>query len=1180
MRTPAQVSPQPPEHRRRLRSVAGVSALAVTAALCLVSTPAAVAADGAQSSAAPVQATFYVSPQGKDSNSGLTRGSAFKTLEKGRTAARALAGDMSGDIVVNLTKGEYYTPETVEFDQADSGTNGFSVVYRSSDGPGAAKLIGGTKVKSEWQLVSPTTPGAGDADLPTSAVGKVYETKIGAGLDFNTLYVNDERATMARTPSHRVEPRFTSAQNDYMVSTGGNLTSLNYPASGLDEAQVTALVNAQNRGDLNAQIFGWDGAGWDWMTSTIPIGSIDAASRKLSFVQIPGQPGKNRPHFSYGGGARFLVQGNIGLLDEPGEYYYNKSSGYLYYYPQADAGSIAKHEVVVPTTEKIVDVTGASRTEQVSHITFDGLAFKDTNFPEYYSYAWNAHDARGPMGFPDYAMEPGITLPSYAETSERPEFQVGSITLKNTNNITITNAHVKNSGLFGIELYEANDHTMISNSLIENTGHGGVNIEGGFPGVGGDAEGNGYSNNNTVTNTIIHDIGQLVGQTAGVSINNASYNTVSHSEIYNSPRRALLLMGGYGRTSGPGPTGDGDYNRMTDLYAHHNTFSHLYIHDAENDGADDGAIFTFDLFRAKQHKPNTFDQIVIDKIGSTPTMDGIPPNSMNLDVGAAGVVVKNFQGINPQQYNAEVNTIVQYGDQITFENTNINYGRIVNQLADFDPSKMDYANIGANDANPYFTSAPGVEAAKKVYFEDTFEGAALDASKWRWEGIKPAISHEFTSEGVTVKNKGGVDIGKGALVIDGDKAAGSKPVLFRDFGTALKKQTVTVDIFDRQSSGMVPYDSGAPISANVKSLVRVDNGGDDAIGLGIDTSVSRMDYVFQNGSEKIVTEIPRTYGWHTLTFDYSDGRTAVLSIDGVEVGTVQAPSFQRVQLGSADEFGDGIYDQVRIVSATKPGAAETLPVPLSLDAPLSAADAAKTSGVTTGTTPDGAAYAGPLAEGAYLEYVVDVAKTGAYSIDYRVAVDAGATGGVELLVDGKSASQTALDSTGGLQDWATASDVVTLTSGIHTLRLQSTAGGWNFQSAKLAYVAQSIPGTIQAVSYDSKTGGIQPVEGEGGSAIGYISVNDTMSYKVVVGATGVYDLSYRAAVNKFTNNALEMQVDGVPVAKTVLPLTGGWTNWGTATDTVSLTEGMHTITLRIADNNNFNVQSFTLSLQK
>lgn len=1175
MRIFAQVHPSPPQHRR-LKPVAALSAVAVAAALSLVNVP--MAATAAPPSVSQTQATFYVSPQGKDSNSGLKRGSAFKTLERARDAVRTLSGDMSGDIVVNVAKGDYYTPETIEFDQRDSGTNGFSITYRSVDGPGAAKLIGGTKVDSKWELTSATSPGAGNADLPADAVGKVYQTNIGAGLDFNTLYVNDERATVARTPNHRLEERFTSAQNDYMISTGGGVTSINYPADGLSEAQVAALVNAQERGDLNAQIFGWDGGGWDWMTSTIPVGAIDPATRQLSFVQIPGEPGENRPHFSYGAGARFLVQGNIGLLDEPGEYYYNKSSGYLYYYPEQGSKKMEKHDVIVPTTEKIIDVTGASRSEQVSNITFDGLAFKDTDFPEYYSYAWNAHDARGPMGyFPDYATQPGITLPSYVETSERPEFQVGTITLKNTNNITITNAHIKNSGLFGIELYEANTHTMISNSLIENTGHGGVNIEGGYPGIGGDAEGNGYSNNNTVTNTIIHDIGQLVGQTAGVSINNASYNTVSHSEIYNSPRRALLLMGGYGRTSGPAPMGDGDYDRMTDLYAHHNTFSHLYIHDAENDGADDGAIFTFDLFRAKKHKPNTFDQIIVDKIGATPTMDGIPPNSMNLDIGASGTIVKNYQAINPQQYNAEVNTIVQYGDELTFENTNINYGRIVNQLDDFDTSKMDYANIGVNASNPYYEADQAQQAAKKVFFEDSFEGEALDETKWRWEGIKPEITHEFAAEGVTTQPGGGVEIGKGALTIRGDKAAGSKPVLFRDFGTDLKKKTVTVDLFDRQSMGMVPYDSGAPISAKVKALVRVDNGGEDAIGLGVDTSVSTEDYVFQNGDEMIVTEIPRTYGWHKLTFDYSDGRNAVLSIDGVEVGTVKASSFQRIQLGSADEFGEGIYDKVQIVNATKPDTAPALAIPVTLDAPLTVTEAIETSGVTTGTTPDGATYAGPLEEGAYLEYVVDVAKTGAFNLDYRVAVDAGATGGVELLVDGKSVSQTELESTGGLQEWATVNEVVSLTSGIHTLRLQATAGGWNFESAALSYLAQSVPGTIEAVSFDANVGGQQPVEGEGGSALGYLGIGDTMDYKVAVGATSEYDLGYRVAVNKGTQNALEMLVDGELVTKTVLPNTGGWTNWATANDTVSLTEGLHTITIRIADENNFNLQSFTLT---
>ena len=33
----------------------------------------------------------------------------------------------------------------------------------------------------------------------------------------------------------------------------------------MDEEAITGLVNAQERGDLDASVYMWDGGYWDWM---------------------------------------------------------------------------------------------------------------------------------------------------------------------------------------------------------------------------------------------------------------------------------------------------------------------------------------------------------------------------------------------------------------------------------------------------------------------------------------------------------------------------------------------------------------------------------------------------------------------------------------------------------------------------------------------------------------------------------------------------------------------------------------------------------------------------------------------------------------------------------------------------------------------------------------------------
>ncbi|MFI1092501.1 carbohydrate-binding protein [Streptomyces sp. NPDC020917] len=1112
---------------------------------------------------------------GNDANAGDSR-HPFATIDHARQVVNhtLASGAQTGDIVVNIEPGTYYTPKPVTFNQSDSGTGGHQVIYQNAPGSpvGSARFVGGNRVTSAWNLVTSST--GSDTDLPAGADGHVYKTHVGTGTDFNTLYVDDTRATMARTPNLAVDPRFPSVPGPYSKATGGGMTGMTYSDADLpaSSAAVKGLVDAQENNQLDAQLYVWD-FGKDWMTDTIPIGSVDTSTDTITFKSVPGHPELNRPKYPVYSGSRYFLQGNLGFLDAPGEYYYNKTTGDLYYYP-VNGANPNNESIVVPTTENIVNVAGASRTSPASNITFSGLEFEDTDFPDYYSYGWNWGDGGGGMGtYPPQAA--GATLPSYSETSERVEFQTGTIRMTNASHVTVTDAHIKNAGMFGIELYLGVDHVTISHSLIEDTGHGGVNIEGGYPGTGGDASGNSYTNNNVVTDCLIHDIGQLVGQTSGVTINNATANTVSHSEIYNSPRRALFVMGGWPRNTGSATPNDNGYHRMTDLYAHDNVFSHDYLHGLQQDGGDDGAFFGAELYRGTDgpnaNRPNYVDQMLIDKVGANPGMTDYAPNGMNLDMGDSGFQVSNLKAVNPQNFNAELNTILEYKDTISLTNTNIDYGTLVNQLATFDDSRMDYANIGLTAAFPdrYRPRTTKPASPKNVSFQDAFE-TGLDLTKWSYRGVAPQTSPEFMSEGVLG--------GKGALEIDSDDApAGSKPVLVRDFGKPLH-QLVSVQFYDRQNANLAAYDSGVSRPTTVKSLARADDG-QHAVGLGIDTTLSSTDYVLQNGSTETATTVPRSYGWHQATWDYTSGKGVTVSIDGTVVATLSGiTGVSHLELGSDDGKGVSYYDQVSVHGGKGGGKAPALPTPVPLGGGLTATDFYRSSGVhvSTAQAPESAEFAGPLHAGDYLDYRLIVPRTGAYSLGYRVAVGSGSTGEANLLIDGTSARKTALPSTGGLQNWTTVNDTVSLTSGIHTICLQATAGGWNLESAKLAYVAQSVPGTISAVSYDAESGAIQTVSGSEGSAVGYLAPNDSMDYKVDVASSGVYTVGYRVAVNAGHTGAVQLLVDGVAQKTTSLPSSGGWDSWETVKDTVSLTSGLHTLTILVVQNN-WNFASFQLS---
>ena len=124
---------------------------------------------------------LFVDASGSDDNPG-TQDAPFATLQKARDAVRAINSSMTSDINVYIRGGRYPLSQTLTFDQGDSGTNGYRVIYRAY--PGEIPHISGGQKISGW----------------TSAGNGLYKTNVG-GLRFRQLYVNDARATRARTPS-------------------------------------------------------------------------------------------------------------------------------------------------------------------------------------------------------------------------------------------------------------------------------------------------------------------------------------------------------------------------------------------------------------------------------------------------------------------------------------------------------------------------------------------------------------------------------------------------------------------------------------------------------------------------------------------------------------------------------------------------------------------------------------------------------------------------------------------------------------------------------------------------------------------------------------------------------------------------------------------------------------------
>ena len=126
-------------------------------------------------------ADFWVSPQGKDANSG-TKARPFATFVAAQRAVAQRKG--SGPVTVHFLAGTYYLPQTVVFTDKDSGSKDSPITYMADEGVEAV-ISGGTRLSLQWKPWR----------------GEIMQARVPAGMESDQLFVNGERQRMARYPN-------------------------------------------------------------------------------------------------------------------------------------------------------------------------------------------------------------------------------------------------------------------------------------------------------------------------------------------------------------------------------------------------------------------------------------------------------------------------------------------------------------------------------------------------------------------------------------------------------------------------------------------------------------------------------------------------------------------------------------------------------------------------------------------------------------------------------------------------------------------------------------------------------------------------------------------------------------------------------------------------------------------
>jgi len=514
---------------------------------------------------------LYLSPDGDDQAAG-TRSAPFRTLHRAQEAARSLTAGMTGDVVVNLASGDYRLDRTLGFTPADSGSNGFNVVYLSADGPGKARILG-SRVLTGWQ---PYRDGIWKVDLPTNTL-------------FHTLYENGTRVHKARFPDYEYNPEMPVALGRYLTTEGGTPKQSDKgtaPKKGFgwliyrpeDAPPVTDVTK------MRIHIF--PGGKCDWVREVHDVTSIDPKTRRLTFDKDP--------FHGVGVDARYFLEDELGFLNAPGEFFVDEKVHTLYYMP-VGKGHPDTLGISCSTLSRLIQIQGSSQDECVENLVLDGVALAETDNSPPLPY-WAYH------GMKDGAL----------------------IWMNNAAGVEIRNCHLKNGGRTGIMMIGHNVGNRVTGCWIEHMGLNGVSLCNKFLAPGGKERTPGHCMFNRVDNTRISHVGELHTYAECVTIFNVSSNEVDHCQLDNSVRYAITVRGNTGAQYGPPVS-------TAHPPARGNRFHHISVSHCGQDGGDMGALHCAMLNNPGGGCVNSFDQITVADTRAIPSVQDHAPNGIFLD---------------------------------------------------------------------------------------------------------------------------------------------------------------------------------------------------------------------------------------------------------------------------------------------------------------------------------------------------------------------------------------------------------------------------------------------------------------------------------------------------------------------------------------------------------------------
>lgn len=482
-----------------------------------------------------------------------------KSVEKAKQLVRKYNNNMQNHIFVVFCGDAYYVQDTIKFDQEDSGTNGYNVIYTSYDRDNMTsvhmgKQFGGFSLYNEEK--------------------NIYRTYVGTDVRTRQCFIDGVRAIRARSEG-------TAGLKNAVYQSDYGLTTTD-----------TSIASYKNLQDVELVYYE------DWTQPRITIDhtvqrdgllEIHAKEPGWGFMVKKGQTAPSTPAY---------IENAYELLDNYGEWYLDNGSGWLYYKPRPyeDPETMT---ATLPVGEYLIEMTGGADAV-VHNIEFRDLCFAYTTWMR-------------PSGNYGHSDAQSNTIRQNGDT-----MSPSAIMIHNARYVDFYDCTFTKLGINALSYYHTMQECNISgNKFYDISGNGivmGLNTGAGDTSFDylidiNPTEYKYYCINNSIDNNYIIDVGVEYGASVGIAAAFPKCSQISHNEIAHLQYSGMHI--GYGWNS-YAKNGTGTYRfDIENNYVHEIEYGEIY---------DGGCIYTIGATGGTKQEMNNIRYNYLENQYAAPAM--------------------------------------------------------------------------------------------------------------------------------------------------------------------------------------------------------------------------------------------------------------------------------------------------------------------------------------------------------------------------------------------------------------------------------------------------------------------------------------------------------------------------------------------------------------------------------